>query len=131
MNWSSVECLSLSSGIRHCGSDELAPKRASDTIPGRLRTRVPYPALDEALSVRSSAEFIQQRDGGDQPVVNRLNLRLRPRVADALRSVGDGGLDGAGLLGGQRGTVKPDLGLGASGRQLPLTFSLSSMMTPA
>ena len=55
-----------------------------------MRGRARYTPPDQALPDHGDAEFIRQRDGGDQLVHNRPSLCLRRRVADGMRGAVDG-----------------------------------------
>lgn len=65
-------------------------------------------ALGQALLDHDSAEFIQERDYRHEFVIERLNLALRPRVADSLGHVGERQLGRpslAALWASRRGTL--------------------------
>ena len=44
-----------------------------------------YPALDQPVLDRGDPQFIQQGDHRDQAIIDRLNLRLRRRIADGAK----------------------------------------------
>ncbi len=66
--------------------------------------------FDESILDCGGPQFIQQGNHRDQDVIERLDFGSRRRVADDLRSVGDGSLSGLSPLSSRRRAVEADLG---------------------